>query len=121
MAAESEPIIRVHVDIRALEPAQQSRVQVNEADHVEAVVLERGFEKISRAGAQVIEVSIRHKRARQRVVALITEHALLDVAQRAGLEAMSVQGADKRQQVYVRFVGELARHASHHPTGAQHG
>ena len=75
---------------------------MDEAHDVQPVVLERGLEKISRAGAQVVEVSVRDKRARQRIVALISEHALFHVAQRAGLQAMSVQRADQSQEVDMR-------------------
>ena len=90
MPSECEPVIRVHVDVRALQAAEQARVQMDQADHVEAVVLEGRLENIERAGAQVIEVGLWHQRARQRVVALVAEHAFLDKTQRARFQTMPV-------------------------------
>src|SRR5439155_26401989 len=46
--------------------------------------------------------------------------ALLDITQRARFEAMPVQRANEGQQVDMRGMRELARHARHHPTRAQH-
>ena len=95
-------------------------MQVNEADHVEAVVLERGLEVSARAGAEVVEVGVGHHGARQRIVAFVAKHALLDQAERAAFKAMPVKSADQGQQVDVRRMRELAGHARHDPPRAQH-
>ena len=120
MPSEGEPVIRVHVDVGALEAAKQTRVKMDQADHVEAVVLERRFEKIKRAGAKEVEIGVGHQGAGQRIVAFVAQDALLDITQRARFEAMPVQRANEGQQVDMRGMRELARHARHHPTRAQH-
>ena len=43
VAAQREPVVRVHVDVGALEPAHEPGMQMHEADDVEAVVFERRF------------------------------------------------------------------------------
>ena len=83
-------------------------------------MLERGLEVSARAGAEVVEVGLGHHGARQRIVAFVTEHALLDQAQGAALEAMPVKSTDQGQQVDVRRMRELAGHARHDPASAQH-
>src|SRR5260370_24993962 len=40
--AEGKPVVGVHVDIVPLQPSQETRGEVDHADHVEAVVLEPG-------------------------------------------------------------------------------
>jgi hypothetical protein len=94
-------------------------VQVHQADHIKAVVLQRRLEKIAAAGAQVVEVSVRHHRARQRVVALVAEDALLDVPKSAVLETVAIESTDQCQQIGVRTVLELTRHPRHDPASAQ--
>src|SRR2546430_13363408 len=93
---------------------------MHEADHVETVVLERGFKKSESAGAQEVEVCVWHQCAWQWIVALETKDPLLHVSQRAALESMPVQGSHQRQQVDVRGMCELAWHSCHDPACAQH-
>ena len=121
MASQREPVISVHVDIRSLQPAQETRVEVHQADHIEPVVLERRFEEVARTHAQVIEIGIRHERAWEWIVALVTEHPLLDKTQVAHLEAMAVERAHERQEVDVRRMRKLPWHARHDPPRTQHG
>src|SRR2546430_4527146 len=121
MESEWEAILGVHVQVPAAQAAEQSRVEMDEADHVESVVLERGLQKIDGAGAQEVEVRIRHQCARQWIVALVTKHSMLHESRRAALESMLVRGSPRRQQIGGRGVCELARLSCHAPGGAQDG
>ena len=96
-------------------------MEVDEADYVEAVVLEGRLQKISRAGAQVVEIRVRHQRAGQRIVSLIAKDSFLDHPQGAAFEAMAVQRQHQREQVDMGRVAEFARHARHDPSCAEHG
>ena len=58
MAPQGEPVLRIHVDVTSLQTSNQSRVEVDEADHIEPVVLERRFQEIEGAGAQEIKVRV---------------------------------------------------------------
>jgi hypothetical protein len=93
---------------------------MHEADHVEAVVLERRLQVLPRAGSKVIEVGVRNERARQRIVTFVAEHSLFDEAERAVFETVAVERAHEREQVDVMSVSKLARHARHHPPRAQY-
>src|ERR1700716_4312716 len=96
-------------------------MKVNKADHVKAVVLERRFQEFKRPGAKVVEIRVWYQRARDWIVALVAQDSLFDHSQRAAFEAMAVKGADECEQVDVRNVSQLARHAGHDPPRAQKG
>ena len=84
-------------------------------------MLERSFEKIERARAEVIEVRLGHQRAGQWIVALVAEYAFLDETQGACFQPMPVKRADEREQVDMRGEGKVAGHACHDPAGPQDG
>ena len=94
-------------------------MKVHKADHVKAVVLERRLQEFKRPGAQVVEVCVRHQRARDWIVSLVAQNSLFDDAQSAGFEPVAVKGTHECEQVDVRLIGQLARHAGHHPARAQ--
>ena len=94
---------------------------MDEADDVQPVVLEDGFQQRARPAAQIGEVGVRDQRARDGVVPLVTEDAFLDHSQRAALEAVPVEGSDQGEQVHMRRMVELTGHASHHPARLQNG
>ena len=94
-------------------------MKVDEAYHVETVVLERSLEEGAVALAQVFEVGVGHKGARHGVVALVSEQAFLDRAQVAALESVPVKGPDQREQVDMGRARKLAWHSRHHPARPQ--
>jgi len=119
MPAQSEPVGRIHVRIRAAQSPQQKRVQVHEADHVEAVVLEHELQHLAWPVVHVLEVRVRRERSGDRVLALVTEEPLLDRAKGAALHSMAVKRAHERQQVDVRRMLQVSVHSRHHPSRAE--
>ncbi len=120
MTPEGQPVGSIHAGLVTVEAHEQSRVKMDEANHVEAVVLECRLEDVERARVQVREVRVGHQRARYRVVAFVAQHSLFDHAERAALEAVPVQGAHQREQVDVRSCAELIRHSRHDPSRPEH-
>src|SRR5206468_10066746 len=115
MPAQREPVRRVHVRIRAAQSPQQERMQVYEADDIEAVVLEHELQQPAWPVAHVLEVRVRRERTCDGVLALVAEEPFFHHAKRAALHSVSIQRAHERQQVDVRWVLQVSLHAGHDP------
>ena len=117
--AERVPVACLHGGVGALQPVKQPVEQVLQAQHVLAVVLERGLEVGAPARAQIVEVGLRDQVAGHVVLPLESQQPLLDRAQGAGLESRPEQASDQVQEVEVAALRQLAGHPRHQPPRAQ--